>query len=136
MSGEVITIIDDEPPPSCDLRVCTECTFKNDVGAFACRMCGNPLQQQQRQQLQPADGFTCCACTFRNERGATTCCVCATPLVNDVKMGGDEAQDLEGVRKTTRGSIGDSSLVPTRAELKARTVAAGGDRLSTTPGLI
>ncbi|CAM9277719.1 unnamed protein product, partial [Ectocarpus sp. 4 AP-2014] len=136
MSGEVITIINDEPPPSCDPRVCTECTFNNDAGALACRMCGNPLQQQQRQQLQPVDGFACCACTFRNERGATTCCVCATPLVNDVEMGGGEAQELEGVRKTTGSSIGGSSLVPSRAELKSRTVAAGGDHQSTTPGLI
>ncbi|CAB1100605.1 unnamed protein product [Ectocarpus sp. CCAP 1310/34] len=51
-------------------------------------------------------------------------------------MGGGEPQELEGVRKTTGSSIGGSSLVPTRAELEARTVAAGGDHQSTTPGLI
>ncbi|CAM9756863.1 unnamed protein product, partial [Ectocarpus fasciculatus] len=137
MSGGVISIIDDDPP-SCDPLVCTECTFKNAAGALACRMCDNPLQQQQqRQQLQPAsDGLTCCACTFRNERGATTCCVCTTPLVDDVEMGGGAAQELEGVHKTTGSSIVGSVLVPTRAELKARTVAAGGDHQSATPGLI
>lgn len=45
-------------------------------------------------------------------------------------------QELEGVHTATGSSIGGSALVPTRAELKTRTVAAGGDHQSTTLGLI
>ncbi|CAM9155500.1 unnamed protein product [Scytosiphon promiscuus] len=84
--------------------------------------------------------MVCSACTFRNESGARVCCVCETPLVDDAPAEWDPIlqQDFPGGLTKSGGNcdIGSSVFIPSFADLKARTVAEGGDRESNTPGLI